>query len=230
MQQTLALVPFFKHAADLDFSRFDRRCNWRRYNGGEVVVDYEDESSDVYFIISGEVRVLIRTLAGKEIILGEIKAGQYFGEMAAIDGAKRSANVTALTNSEVCIMPMGVFREMIFSSPTICERILRLLTGRVRELNARLTEHSVFDLKHRLYSELLRMAHPRQGRPDERAVTPPPLHHDLAARIGCRREQVTRELSAMADEGLIEKTRGALVLLHPRALEARLDEAMREGG
>ena len=87
--QTLAHVPFFKDVADLDFERFNRRCNWRRYKGGELVVDYEDESSDVYFIISGEVRILIRTLAGKEIILGETNAGQFFGEMAAIDGAKR---------------------------------------------------------------------------------------------------------------------------------------------
>jgi CRP-like cAMP-binding protein len=150
--------------------------------------------------------------------------------MTAIDGAKRSANVTALTKSELCIMPAHVFREVIFSSKTACDRILRLLTGRIRELNARLTEHSIFDLKHRLYSELLRMAHPRPGRADERVVTPPPFHHVLAARIGCRREQVTRELSALAQEGLIEKTRGALVLVKPAVLESRLAEAMREGG
>ncbi len=228
--QTLAHVPFFKGVADLNFEHFDRRCNWRRYKAGELVVDYEDGSSDVYFIILGEVRILIRTLAGKEVILGETNAGQFFGEMAAIDGAKRSANVTALTNAEVCIMPTTVFRDLIFSSPTICGRILRHLTGRVRELNVRLAEHSIFDLKHRLYSELLRMSHPRLGRPDERAVTPPPLHHVLAAWIGCRREQVTRELSAMAEEGLIEKTHGALILLQPRVLETRLDEALRQGG
>jgi CRP-like cAMP-binding protein len=228
--QTLARVPFFKDVDDLDFDRFDRRCIWRRYEDGEIVVDYEDESSDVYFIISGEVRVLIRTVAGKEIILAETRAGQFFGEMAAIDGVKRSANVTALTRSELCIMPALVFREVIFSSEKTCERILRLLTGRVRELNARLAEHSIFDLKHRLYSELLRMAGPRAGRPTEKAVTPPPFHHVLAARIGCRREQVTRELSAMAQEGLIEKTRGALVLVKPQVLEMRLSEAMREEG
>jgi len=228
--QTLTRVPFFKDVADLDFDRFDRLCAWRRYDDGELVVDYEDESSDVYFIIAGEVRILIRTMAGKEIILGESRAGQFFGEMTAIDGAKRSANVTALTKSELCIMPAHVFREVIFTSQTTCERILRLLTGRVRELNARLAEHSIFDLKHRLYSELLRMAQPRPGKPSERAVTPPPFHHVLAARIGCRREQVTRELSAMAQEGLVEKTRGALVLVRPHVLQTRLDEAMREGG
>lgn len=227
---TLARVPFFKGVDDLDFEQFDRLCRWRRFDEGELVVDFEDESSDVYFIIAGEVRILIRTIAGKEVILGESRAGQFFGEMTAIDGAKRSANVTALTNSELCIMPAAVFRDALFASRTICERILRLLTGRVRELNARLTEHSVFDLKHRLYAELLRMAHPRAGRPGERAVTPPPFHHVLAARIGCRREQVTRELSAMSSDGLIEKTRGALILVKPEVLTARLDEAMREGG
>jgi CRP/FNR family transcriptional regulator, cyclic AMP receptor protein len=228
--QTLTRVPFFKGVADLDFERYDRRCNWRRYDDGEVVVDYEDETSDVYFIIAGEMRVLIRTSAGKEIILAEMRTGQIFGELSAIDGTKRSANVTALTRSELCIMPANVFRDVMFASPTTCDRILRLLTSRIRELDARLAEHSIFDLKHRLYSELLRMAGPRPGRPSERTVTPPPFHHVLAARIGCRREQVTRELSSMSHEGLIEKTRGALVLLKPQVLETRLAEAMREDG
>jgi CRP/FNR family cyclic AMP-dependent transcriptional regulator len=228
--QTLAHVPFFKDVTDLDWERYDRRCIWRRFGDSETIVDYEDDSSDVYFIIAGEVRVLIRTQAGKEIILAEMRAGQFFGELAAIDGAKRSANVTALTNAEVCIMPASVFREVIGASKTCYDRLLKLLTGRIRELNARLAEHSIFDLKHRLYSELLRLAGPRPGKPAERTVTPPPYHHVLAARIGCRREQVTRELSAMAHEGLVEKTRGALVLLRPQVLEDRLAEALREEG
>jgi CRP/FNR family cyclic AMP-dependent transcriptional regulator len=225
---TLSVVPFFKDIRDLDFERFDRRCAWKRYGNGEIIVDYEDESSDVFFIISGEVRVLIRTVAGKEIILAEIRAGQFFGEMTAIDGTKRSANVTALTKSELCIMPGPVFRELIFSSQTACEKILRLLIDRVRELNGRVTEHSVFDLKHRLYAELLRMASRRPGTLHERVVSPPPFHHVLAARIGCRREQVTRELSSLAHEGLVEKTRGALILLKPEVLQQRLDDALRD--
>jgi hypothetical protein len=103
-----------------------------------------------------------------------------------------------------------------------------MLSGRVRELNHRLAELSVLDLKHRLYSELMRLSHPRPGHQGERVVTPPPYHHILAARIGCRREQVTRELSAMTGEGIIEKTRGALVILKPQVLQTRLQNALRE--
>ncbi|MFN3890726.1 MAG: Crp/Fnr family transcriptional regulator [Beijerinckiaceae bacterium] len=225
--QTLARIPFFKDAGDIEFARFDRRCTWRRTEENEVVVDYEDTSSDVYFILTGEVRILIRTPAGKEIILAEMKAGQFFGELSAIDNVPRSANVTALTRGELCIMPATVFRELIFESRVICEKVLRLLTSRIRESNARLTEHSIFDIKHRLYSELLRLAHTRAGHDGQLIVSPPPFHHVLAARIGCRREQITRELSSLTQEGLVEKNRGGLVIVKPKVLQARLEEALR---
>jgi CRP/FNR family transcriptional regulator, cyclic AMP receptor protein len=226
--QSLAKVPFFRDASDVAFDRFDRRCTWKKFAEGAVVVDFDDATSDVYFILAGDVRIVMRTQAGKEIIFADMKTGQYFGELAAIDGAKRSANVTALTRCEMCIVPAAVFKEVVYHSPTICDRLLTLLVGRVRELNARLTEHSVFDLKHRLYSELLRLAHPRPAGQPGRAVTPPPYHHVLAARIGCRREQVTRELSALTDQGVIEKTRGALVLKRPEILQSRIDQALQE--
>lgn len=227
--QSLSRLPFFKDA-NVDFERLDRRCSWRRFDEDEIVVDFEDLSSDVYFIISGEVRVLIRTLSGRELILGEMRSGQFFGELAAIDDVKRSANVTALTRSDMCIMPAGVFREVVQGSPLITDRLLRLLAGRIRELNARLTEHSVLDLKHRLYSEILRLSAPRAGGFEERVISPPPFHHVLANRIGCRREQVTRELSHLTAEGIVVKTRGALVIQKPDILQGRITEALQNDG
>jgi CRP-like cAMP-binding protein len=170
----------------------------------------------------------MRTASGKEVILDEMRAGELFGELAALDGIKRSANVTALTRGEVCVMSAALFREVIFAHQAITDRLLCLLSSRVRELNARLVEHTVLDLRHRLYSELLRLSVPRGNGGTERVVTPPPFHHDLAARIGCRREQVTREFSMLTQEGLIERTRGALVLRQPEVLQARVAGAMRE--
>jgi CRP-like cAMP-binding protein len=141
---------------------------------------------------------------------------------------KRSANVTALTRGEVCVMSAPVFQEVLFGSRTVAGRVFKLLTTRVRELDARLMEHTVLDLRHRLFSELLRLSIPRAGADGERVVTPPPFHHVLAARIGCRREQVTREFTALDQEGLIERKRGALVLKRPDVLHARVQAALRE--
>jgi CRP-like cAMP-binding protein len=226
-------IAFLKDAG-IDLSPFETRCRWRRFDTDEILVDFDDVSTDVYLILSGDVRILIRTQSGKEVILGEMRGGQMFGELAAIDGVSRSANVTALTRGEACVMPATVFREIVFAAPAIADRLLRLLTKRVRELNARLMEHAVLDLRHRLYSELLRLSVPRAGSgagtANERVVTPPPYHHVLAARIGCRREQVTREFTTMSQEGLVERTRGALVLKRPDVFEKRIAEAMREEG
>lgn len=222
----LAGIHLFK-GIDIDLASFEARSNWRRFDPDEVLVDFDDLSTDVYFLLSGEVRVLMRTASGKEVILDEMRTGELFGELAALDGIKRSANVTALTRGEACVMPASVFKELIFSNRPAAERLFCLMASRIRELNARFMEQTVLDLRHRLYSELLRLSMPRGERVGERVITPPPFHHIVAARIGCRREQVTREFTMMTQEGLIERTRGALILRQPDVLKARVAEAMR---
>jgi CRP/FNR family cyclic AMP-dependent transcriptional regulator len=223
----LTQVAFFKDVI-VDLAPFESRVRWRYFSPNETLLDFDDASSDVYFLMTGEVRVLIRTRSGKEVILGELRNGAIFGELAALDGVKRSANVTALTRGEVCVMSAAVFHEIVFSSPQVAHKVFRLLTTRVRELDARLMEQTVLDLRHRLYAELLRLSVPRNGHEGERVVSPPPFHHVLASRIGCRREQVTREFTAMDADGLIERNRGALVLTKPEILQARVAAALRD--
>jgi CRP-like cAMP-binding protein len=203
------------------------RCRRARYEPNQLVIDYDDPSTEVHFVLSGCVRVLYRTPSGKETILSEIKAGHFFGELAAIDGRPRSANVTALHRSELAIMPAAAFNELLDQHPALSRFLLRLFTGRIRALNKRLAEHSFLQAKPRLYCELLRLSQPRVGRGDERAIAPPPLQHDLAARIGARREVVSRELAALTRDGLVERTRGALVLKNSDELNRRISIAMK---
>ncbi len=219
-------VPFFAELSPAKIEAHARRCRRERHSEGALILDYEDSSTDVYFIVHGEVRVLIRTASGREMILGDLEAGRFFGEMAAIDGMRRSANVTALTNAELFVVPGADFCDIVMTEPRICERLLRLLTTRIRDLDRRLFEHNVLDLRHRLYAELLRLAAPRKSAPEQSVVSPPPRHQDLASRIGCRREQVSRELTHMLDEGLIEKSKGGLVLLRPATIQKRLSEML----
>jgi CRP/FNR family transcriptional regulator, cyclic AMP receptor protein len=222
----LAGIKLFK-GLEIDLAPFEARANWRRFDPDEVLVDFDEPSTDVYFLLSGEVRVLMRTASGKEVILYEMKPGDLFGELAALDGVARSANVSALTKGEACVMPASVFKELLFSHRSVAERLFCLMASRIRELNARFMEQTVLDLRHRLYSELLRLSTPRQDRSGERVITPPPFHHIVAARIGCRREQITREFTMLTQEGLIERTRGALILRQPDVLKARVAEAFR---
>lgn len=82
----LASIPFFKEPG-VDLTPYETRCHWRRFDENETLVDYDDISTDVYFLATGEVRILNRSQSGKEVILGEMRAGAFFGELAALDGS-----------------------------------------------------------------------------------------------------------------------------------------------
>jgi CRP/FNR family transcriptional regulator, cyclic AMP receptor protein len=222
----LGQIPLLQGLAESRSRSLASQCRWGTWEANELVIDYDDESSDVYFILSGKVRVLFRTPSGKEVILAELTAGQAFGELAAIDGQRRSANVTAMERSRLCIMPGRVFAGLIEGEPAIGCRMLQVLAARIRDLNTKLAEHSFLRSRERLYCDLLRLSKPRAGHPEQRVITPPPFHHDLASRIGCRREVVSREFSILTREGLIEKTRGALVLPDPGEINRRISAGL----
>lgn len=228
--QSLAQIAFFKGVADLDPARFERRCVWKKIDEGQAVVGFDDATSDVYFLVSGDVRIEVRTAGGKELILADLSEGDLFGDLSAIDGEPRSASVTALTNVVICIVGAALFREMLAASPTLSGKMMQRLSRRIRELNVRLLEHTALDIRHNLYAELLRLSAPRAQSAPARVVSPPPYHHVLAARLGCRREQVTRELIAMERDGLLVKTRGALILPDPEAIRSRISQKMQAAG
>lgn len=202
------------------------RCRWKAFEAHELIVDYGDESADVIFIISGQVRVLMSSAYGRHVILNHLDKGDFFGEMSAIDGRSRSASVIALYNSEVCVMPGDVFLELATSVPQVSLRTMEKLTERVRTINERLAEQAFLTARQRLCAELLRQSRPRSGHPDQRIVSPPPIQEDLANLISSRREVVSRELSALTKDGVLERSRGGLILTDVEELSRRVEEAM----
>ncbi len=235
----LASLAFFRGADPALLARFDRQAAWRGYGPGDVVLDFEDRTSEVHFIAAGCVRVVVRTPSGREVILNEVGAGDLIGELAAIDGAPRSANVTAVQRSRLCALPAAAFLEIVFASPPVCHRLLRRLAAWLRLRTERALEREALDVRLRLCAELLRLSRGRGGRPDDappgeaggdgcaRVVSPPPPQHEIAARIGAGRETVSREMAELAREGLLERTRGGILLPRPEALRAMIQAGLR---
>jgi CRP/FNR family cyclic AMP-dependent transcriptional regulator len=220
--QSLKIIPLFEDMETTMAERYAKSCFWKDYDEFELVIDVEDETTDVRFILSGSVRIIHRIAVGKEVILGEMDAGDFFGEIAAIDSEIRSANATTLTRTRICIMPQNIFMEILEKDPVVNCKVLNVLTQRVRSLNLRLAEHSFLQAKHRLYSELMRLSKPRPGHEGQRSVSPPPIQRELAERIGSRREVVSRELNSLERKGVILKTRGAIVIVDVSELQKRI--------
>lgn len=206
-------------------------ARWLAVGPGELVLDFGDATDDVFLVAEGAVRVVVRTPLGLEVILGDLGPGDVFGEMAAIDGAPRSANVTALHASRLCRLPAAAFLGVALRSSAVALRVMRVLTARLRLSDQRLFEQVALPVRHRLASELLRLSRPRDGHGAAgRVVSPPPPRHVLAARIGSRRETVAAALAELAREGLVEVSARAIALPRPEALRAAIDAALRGAG
>lgn len=210
---SLSELAFFRGADPAVLAKVAAAARWRMVEPGQVVVDEDEPSTDIFFVAAGAVRVQLRAASGREVLLNEFGPGEFFGELSAIDGASRAANVTAIARSRLCIIPAQAFLDFIFATPSSCHALLRTLAAKLRLQTERTLEREALPVRLRLFSELLRLSRPRAGVPTERVVSPPPPHHELAARIGARREVVSRELSEMTREGWLARDRRAIRIL-----------------
>jgi len=223
--ETLAKVSLFRSLSVSAVQRLDTQCIWRRASPKEWIIDYQDDSNDVFVVISGSARVKLQALSGREVLLREIEAGEFFGELSAIDRQPRSSGIMAVTKVTVARMPAAVFRDIIHGHPDVCDQVMALMAGQIRNLVTRVHEFTNLDAKHRIYAELLRLSKPVAGNPDQALVSPPPAHTEIAARVSIRREAVAREIKALERAGIIGRRLGALVLTDTAQLRKMIDDA-----
>ncbi|WP_439579028.1 Crp/Fnr family transcriptional regulator [Elioraea sp.] len=223
----LAAVPLLAGAEAEALEPIRQHGYVAEFGAGALLADFDDPGRQVYFIMRGAVRVVLRTPGGREVIFRDQEEGSFVGELAAIDGAPRSAAITALRPTRALVVPPERFLETVTRAPVVCRRLLALLAGRLRDLSVRMAELSLMSTRQRVAAVLLRDARPRTGS-EVLVISPPPQQHVLAARIGARRESVSREIAAFEREGLITLERGALVILNAKRL-AEIAAAEREG-
>ena len=188
-------------------------CRWRALPAGRLLVQRAERESDVHFVISGELRVTIFALNGRQLTFREVGAGGQFGELAAIDGEPRSADVLTLRPSVVASLRAADFLALMREEPVVNDRVLRVLCHLVREVSERVIALSTLGVQNRVHAELLRLAREAGCQDNKARLDPAPTHSDMASRISTTREQVTRELNALQARGLLAKE-GRALLLH----------------
>jgi CRP/FNR family transcriptional regulator, cyclic AMP receptor protein len=198
-------------------------CAWRRYRPGQSIVSRASPDRDLYLIVSGRVRVTTYSASGRQVTFRDVDAGGHFGEVAAIDGLPRSADVVSLEGGLLASLPPPLLQRLLREAPTVAERLLRDFAGLVRRLSDRVVDLSTLGVHGRLSAELLRLARNAGVRDNRARIDPAPRHADLAGQVSTYREQVTRELSALANIGVLARDGRALVVLDAARLEAAVD-------
>jgi TolB-like protein/CRP-like cAMP-binding protein/Flp pilus assembly protein TadD len=215
----LQKVDLFKGLDSYSLREIAAQCKWTRCKRNQYVIRRDGTDRDVYFVIAGMVRVAAAAGRGRRIIFRDVPAGEVFGEHSAIDGRPRFADVLALRETLLASMPPEVFRAILANHASVRERLLRRLSGSVRELTDRLIELGAQPVQRRIWIDLLRLARFAGVDANRGRLDPAPIHGDIASRVGTTREQVARELSRLARQGLLERAGRTLVLRDVAALE-----------
>jgi CRP/FNR family cyclic AMP-dependent transcriptional regulator len=204
-------VSLFAGLEETELERLSRVASIRHYATGSEILR-ADEPGDAFFAIAqGEVKVFVESADGREVVLAHLQAGDFFGEMALLEGEPRSASVAALAESDIVVLQRDDLLAALSRDFRLTRKILGTLCARLRRANDVIESLAVQDVGGRLARYLVRLADESGSAPVEGYyVVHRPTHQEIANSIGATRETVTRMLKQFEDRKLI-RVKGSTV-------------------
>lgn len=179
----------------------------------DVLVRQGERTNHVAVILDGRFRVVVATRSGKSVLLAIRGPGDVVGELSAVDGAPRSATVSAVEPARVRTVPASLVRELAEQHPPFMWALLTATVARLRAADLRFVGAAVEVTRTRVARSLLELA-ARHGRPvDGGVVLDVPLSQaELASWVGASREGVSGALSELRREELVTTERMAVTI------------------
>lgn len=212
-KELLTQSPLFAQLAPPELDRLASLLQHRHYQSGETVFREGDPGTALYLIEAGEVKVLLAGSEGKEVPLSLLSSGEFFGELALLDGEPRSADAVATMPTELLVLLREDFLRFLREEPMVAVNMLAALSRRFRRTD-RLMHDAVFsDVRTRVTRLLIELAE-TQGKPasDGVVIGARLTQRDLANMVGATRETINKCLRYYAAAGLVRHQHGRLVL------------------
>ena len=220
---TLLGVPFLAVLPPAELEALARQAHPRHYRAGTTIFHREDPGSTLHVIRKGRVKLTLASPEGREVTVGLLGPGEFFGELALLDGGPRSASVVALEPVETLTIDRGPFLGTLESHPEVSGALLAVLGERLRNTDELLQDILFLDLPARLAKRLLDLAEDHGRRVAEGLRIDVRLNQsELAGIVGSTRESVNRCLNAFASRGLLALDRDAITILKPDELRRRI--------
>ena len=176
----------------------------KTFEKNEIIFHEEDTGHYMYFIKKGRLKVSRLLPNGKEMILAFHEEGEYFGEMSLIDGKTSPATVTSATSTTIYVLDKTSFHALL-GQDTINREILINLCARCRDAWAQIEVLTFHNASARVCTALHQLAEKR-GIPCPKGIEIPVkiTHKELSDMVGVSRETVTRVLSSLQADSIIE--------------------------
>lgn len=219
-------VDLFSQLSDKQLEALGSLVIRRIFHKDETIILEEDDSVQALFLIaSGEVKVYMTGLDGRETILSLLSKGDFFGEMSLIDGAPRSASVRAITTAELLIIRREDFIDLLNRTPDLSMSLLMEMSQRLRKANRQIGSLATLTVFGRVAGTILNLLEERgvrvHGENGEMVTVlrNRPTQQQLAEMSGTTRETVSRVLSALQKKGCISVAGKDLIILEEDGLK-----------
>jgi len=216
----LAEIPLFEELSEGELSIVAQRVRQRRYKEGDTIFHRNDPGVALYLIISGKVKIHNETTDGTDCIIAILSEGEFFGELAVIDGNERSADATTIEPTELLMLTKDDLHDILQRYPKISLTLLSTLSGRLRRTTEAYLAYSTLDVNGRLALQLLRLSEQhgvmtRDGVRIDLHLT----QTDLGALVGASRESVNKVMGFFRRQNyLAMDDRGCIIIKDQTAL------------
>lgn len=189
MTTYLEQVELFAGLAPAQLEALSRSAQTRVFPRGAVVLNAGDSAHGLFVVQTGSLKAFVMDENGRELTLSIHGPGDYFGELALLDDAPRSASVIALERCELMHVARPAFLALIDANPESMHVLLRNLVRRIRALTDNVQALALEDVFGRLHRLLESLAEPRG---EQWIVEPRLTQQEIANRVGASREMVNR--------------------------------------
>lgn len=206
-------VPIFGDLDDNEIRKIAEIGIHRKYTKNGIIFLEEEEGAALFIIISGRVKVVRTDDEGKEVILSILGTGDFFGEMAILDGLPRSATVISIDDSELFMIHRRDFLQLVQNYPQVAVSLLRELTKRLRKSDEQIKSLSLKDAIGRVANVIIQLADDSgKIKKGQVIISEFPLQQDLANMAGTSRETISRTIHHFIREGYVEQRGNTLVI------------------
>ena len=220
---TLRGVPFLEVLPEAELAQLAQRAHTRHYRAGVTIFHREDPGSTMHIVRSRRVKLSLSSPEGREVTVGLIGPGGFFGDLALLDGGPRSASVVTLEPVETLTLDRAPFVDVLERHPEVAGALLAVLGDRLRRTDELIQDILFLDLPARVAKTLLALAAEHGSQvPEGLRIDVRLSQSELAGLVGSTRESVNRCLNAYADRGMVVLDRDAITILKPDELRRRI--------
>jgi len=214
-------IPLFDALQPADRDRLATLLRRRFIVKGNILFRKGDEGTALYIILLGSIKISVSGASGEEIALAILGRGEFFGEMALLDGRPRSADAVALEDTQIYVLDREDFLSFLIQNGAAVRAILYALSMRLRQTDDLLQEICFLNLSVRLARRLLELARKVTAEQTDPVYEVRLSHKELSRLFGVTRESISKELQVLRNRGIVSTLRNRIVIHDIEALKLR---------